>query len=117
MTELRIENWMLPGAELDTENPLPPLERGGDLHQVEVSDALPADMQANIGCGHVPSILPYTLQDGYSRQRQPMQFKVAVLENDILRAAFLLDYGGRMWSLLHKPTGRDLVRVNPIFQP
>ncbi len=117
MTELRIEHWTMPGAELGAENPLPSLERDVDLHQVEVSAALPADMRENISYGHVPNILPYTMQDGYTRQRKPMTFKVAVLENDILRAVFLLEYGGRLWSLLHKPTGRDLLRVNPVFQP
>ena len=44
-------------------------------------------------------------------------FRVAVLENDHLRATFLLELGGRLWSLLHKPTGRELLSVNPVFQP
>ena len=67
--------------------------------------------------GYVPDYLPYPIQDGYTRQRQPHDLKIAVLENEILRAAFLLDYGGRMWSLLHKPSGRELLYVNPMFQP
>ena len=31
--------------------------------------------------------------------RRPAEHKVAVLENDVLRATFLLDLGGRLWSL------------------
>ena len=47
----------------------------------------------------------------------PRGFRVAVLENEHLRATFLLELGGRLWSLLHKPTGRELLSVNPVFQP
>jgi len=42
---------------------------------------------------------------------------VAVLENEALRASFFLELGGRMWSLVHKPSGRELLEANPIFQP
>jgi len=34
-----------------------------------------------------------------------------------MRATFLLELGGRLWSLVHTPTGRELLHVNPIFQP
>ena len=57
------------------------------------------------------------MQDGYTRLRQPREFQVAVLENEILRATFLIEYGGRLWSLLHKPSGRELLDRNPVFQP
>jgi hypothetical protein len=28
----------------------------------------------------------------------------------------LLEFGGRLWSLVHKPSGRELLEVNPVFQ-
>jgi hypothetical protein len=74
-------------------------------------------MRHNIGYGRVRAVLPYLVQDGYGRDRRPAGHKVAVLENDVLRATFLLDLGGRLWSLLHKPTGRELLHRNPVFQP
>ena len=74
-------------------------------------------MRHNIGYGRVGSVLPYLVQDGYGRDRRPAEHKVAVLENDVLRATFLLDLGGRLWSLVHKPTGRELLYRNPVFQP
>ena len=74
-------------------------------------------MRRNIGYGRVRSVLPYLVQDGYGRDRRPAEHKVAVLENDVLRATFLLDLGGRLWSLVHKPTGRELLHRNPVFQP
>ena len=67
--------------------------------------------------GHLPNILPYAMQDGYNRERKPRDFRVAVLENNILSATFLLELGGRLWSLYHKPTQRELLYVNPVFQP
>ena len=78
---------------------------------------LPAEMRDSLRWGHPHTILPYTAQDGYNRRRRPRGFRVAVLENEILRATFLLELGGRLWSLLHKPSGRELLSVNPVFQP
>ncbi len=117
MSELRIETLQMPAADLGSENPLPPLRSGGDVHMVHETPGIPDDMQHNIRYGRVPNILPYTMQDGYNRQRQIKDFRVAVLENDILRATFLLEYGGRLWSLFHKPSQRELLAVNPVFQP
>jgi hypothetical protein len=104
MSELRIERWTMPAATLGPENPLPPLGLRRET---------PAGEEPY---GHLPNTLPYTTQDGYTRDLQPREFRVAVLENDVLRAAFLLEFGGRLWSLLHKPSGRELLEVNPVFQ-
>jgi len=117
MSELRLDTWQMPAASLGLENPLPPLASGRDLHAIKASPDIPPDMMRNMGYGHLPSILPYSMQDGYSRQREERGFKTAVLENNILRATFLLELGGRLWSLFHKPTNRELLSVNPVFQP
>ncbi len=111
MSELRIENWRLPAAPLGSENPLPPFNPPS--HQPVLSGKPESDPEA----GYLPDYLPYPVQDGYTRQRQPTDLKVAVLENDVLRATFLLEYGGRLWSLVHKPSGRELLFTNPMFQP
>jgi tetratricopeptide (TPR) repeat protein len=117
MSELRLDQWIMPGADLGPENPLPPLPPQRELHIAEPNDAIPADMQRNMAYGHLPNMLPYTMQDGFTRERQPKAFRTAVLENNILRATFLLEFGGRLWSLVHKPSGQELLSVNPIFQP
>ncbi|MFD9065983.1 DUF5107 domain-containing protein [Kitasatospora purpeofusca] len=117
MSELRLTTLTLPTAPVGPVNPLPPLFTGADLH--EVADASQADdeMRHNIGYGRVPSVMPYLMQDGYTRERAPAEHPVAVLENATLRATFLLGAGGRLWSLVHKPTGRELLFRNPVFQP
>jgi tetratricopeptide (TPR) repeat protein len=61
--------------------------------------------------------MPHGEQNGYDRVREPRAFRVAVMENDRLRATFLLELGGRLWSLIDKRTGRELLYVNPVFQP
>ncbi|MEV6008393.1 DUF5107 domain-containing protein [Streptomyces sp. NPDC051976] len=117
MSELRLTTLTLPTAAVGPVNPLPPLFSGADLHTVE--DAGPADdeMRRNIDYGRVGSVLPYLTQDGFTRERTDTDHPVAVLENDTLRATFLLGAGGRLWSLVHRPTGRELLFRNPVFQP
>ncbi|MBN1287079.1 MAG: DUF5107 domain-containing protein [Anaerolineae bacterium] len=116
MSELRIETWSMPAADLGPENPLPPLRPYRELHTVEGAPGIPGEMLRNMAYGHVPNILPYAMQDGYTRDLRPRDFRVAVLENAALRATFLLECGGRLWSLVHKPSGRELLSVNPVLQ-
>ncbi|HET6246846.1 MAG TPA: DUF5107 domain-containing protein [Tepidisphaeraceae bacterium] len=116
MTELRLETLEMPAAALGLENPLPPLHAYRTVSITETSEAA-VETPAYSDRGNEAGILPYRLQDNYDRHRSLRRFKTAVLENDILRATFLLDFGGRLWSLYHKPTGRELLHVNPVFQP
>lgn len=106
MSELRFEQLTILAADLGPENPLPQLVAGADLHTNDEKSF-----------GKLNDMLPYTVQDGYNRQKNPRAFRTAVLENDILKATFLLEAGGRLWSLYHKPSGRDLLHVNAVFQP
>ena len=43
--------------------------------------------------------------------------RVAVLENEFLRATVALDLGGRLLSLYDRRAGRELLYVNPVVQP
>jgi tetratricopeptide (TPR) repeat protein len=118
MSELKIKTWSMPAADLGPENPFPPLLSNQELHIAQsVDPVVPGEIRQNMTYGHLPSILPYAMQDGYNRERKPRDFRAAVLENDILSATFLLDLGGRLWSLYHKPSQRELLSVNPVFQP
>jgi tetratricopeptide (TPR) repeat protein len=118
LSTLRFQTLNMPAADLGPENPLPPLINDQELHVAQsVDPAVPAEMRRNMAYGHLSNLLPYSMQDGYNRERKPRDFKVAVLENEILRATFLLELGGRLWSLVHKPSRRELLSVNPVFQP
>ena len=118
MSDLRIETLAMPAAEVGPENPFPALAGPVDLHaSLGASPDIPAEDRKYVGYGMPPGCLPYRLQDGYRRDLRPGQLRVAVLENDLLRATFLLEFGGRLYSLLHKPSGRELLEANPVFQP
>ena len=117
MSEMRVEELTIPAANLGPENPLPPI-MVADLPAAPAIDASvqPEDLDF-MGWGRPPGLLPYRLQDGYDRNRRPRVFNVVVLENEHLRATFFPELGGRLWSLVHKSTGRELFSRNPVFQP
>ncbi len=114
MSELRLETIEISAARLGPSNPLPALHA---YHTASIDASAEDAKLDHPDRGNEASILPYTLQDDYDRLLQPRKFTVAVLENDILRATFLLELGGRLWSLFHKPARRELLHVNPVFQP
>lgn len=104
MSELTFCSWSLPIADLGAPSPLPPLRRRPrPVVGVSWGD-LPSDTADRFSYGHVTCMLPYSMQEAYSRNHRPQLQHAAVLENRMLRAVFLFDYGGRLWSLFHKPT-------------
>lgn len=44
-------------------------------------------------------------------------FKAIILENEHLKATFIPELGGRLWSLWDKDSARELLYCNPVFQP
>ena len=117
MTSLTMATLRIPAAGLWPENPLPPLLRHADVHEERPILVDDDELRAGIAYGHLPTLLPYLVQDGYDRVREERDVEVAVLENDVLRATFLPGLGGRLWSLVHLPSGRELLHRNPILQP
>lgn len=119
VTTIRRDVLTLPAAPLGPDNPLPPLRLPNEVHRIDVRDRadLPRDMARQAGYGPLHSLLPVPVRDGYSRRREPREFATIVIENDRLRATVLPALGGRIASLLHKPTGRELLYRNPVFQP
>ncbi|MFE0149131.1 DUF5107 domain-containing protein [Nonomuraea sp. NPDC059007] len=113
---LSISSVRLPVSPLGPENPLPPLHTLTDPRGGLETTAADAEMAAQLAYGHAGSLLPYTFQDGYGRERAERELKTAVLENGVLRAEFLLEYGGRLRSLIHQPTGRELLHRPPHLQ-
>jgi hypothetical protein len=117
MTRLHADELVLPAADLGDENPLAPLHRVRELHEVENLAELPPDMRERVAYGRLATTLPCLTQDGYGRDRTPRALPVLVLENEHLRATVLPGFGGRLYSLLHKGSGRELLYRNPVWQP
>ncbi|MEU6144927.1 DUF5107 domain-containing protein [Streptomyces sp. NPDC047081] len=119
VTTIRREVLTLPAAELGPDNPLPPLRLLHEVHRIDERDReeLPREMARQVGYEPLRSLLPVRVRDGYGRTREPREIDTLVIENDRLKATVLPGLGGRVASLLHKPTGRELLYRNPVFQP
>ncbi|NED27457.1 DUF5107 domain-containing protein, partial [Streptomyces anulatus] len=110
----------LPAAPLGPENPLPPLRTPAPPPSVldpRERAGLPRDMARQLGHRPLRTVLPTRLLDGYGRERTPTDIDAVVIENARLRVTVLPGLGGRIHSLHHKPTGRELLHRNPVLQP
>ncbi|MFC8077241.1 DUF5107 domain-containing protein [Streptomyces sp. NPDC057307] len=118
-TSVRRAVLTLPAAPLGPENPLPALRPLDETHSIDerAKRDLPRDMARQIGYEPLRTLLPVRILDGYGRDREPTGIDTIVIENDRLRATVLPGLGGRVHSLHHKPTGRELLYRNPVFQP
>jgi tetratricopeptide (TPR) repeat protein len=117
MTTLTVTVKTVHGAAVGADNPLPPLRTEKDVHDIQTGPGVPAEMQEQMRYGRRRNPLPYTMQDGYTREKGPFTLKALILENEFLKAVVLPEYGGRLWSLYDKERRRDLIYENPVFQP
>ena len=107
----------LEGAPLEGENPLPMFASRNPHREVVEDGSFTPELKAGFGDDTGERYLPYRMQDRYTRRRKPMALKTIVLENELLQAVFLPDYGGRLYALKDRRTGRDILYRNPAFQP
>ncbi len=111
-------DYNMPAAELGEQNPMPDIgTKKGLAVTFETTGRVKEDEKTNFGKGFLRTTLPYMQQDGYGRERTMRAFKAAVLENAYLKAMFLPELGGRLWSLYDKKAKRELLYVNSVFQP
>ena len=112
--KIKNEIFEIRGAPLEGLNPLPKFRRRKpDMHKT--SDRFPAYLKEDLGT--YTKVLPYLMQDRYSRRRDLLKLKSFVLENEYLRVRFLPEYGGRLYSLFDKVHGEELLFANPVIQP
>ena len=107
---------ILPSAKFNGESTLPSLYEMSNV-QALTKSALDEDDGLFVGYGVLPSIFPYRMQDLYDRSEEPTAYLGVILENRYLKALFLPELGGRLWSLYDKVTGRELLYENPIVRP
>lgn len=117
MTELRIEPYKIPAADLGPENPLPVFRAKKDDVEVAIHDSVPEEDRQYLGWQTGYRVLPYRMQDGYNREKRMRAFRAVVMENEFLRVTVLPEIDGRIASIIHKPTNRELLDRNPVFQP
>ena len=110
--------YVIPSAHIGADNTLPDIHNNKYIRtNVKVSESVGKKDGKYIGYGMISTLLPYTVQDDYDRNREERAFKCAVLENEYLKAVFVTELGGRLWSLYDKKGGRELLYKNDVFQP
>ncbi len=115
---VKFETLTFPAASLGESNPLPDMKNVSYIHAgYRMTDKIRPEETTYLGKGMIPTMLPYMLQDDYDRERKDRAFQAAVVENDHIRAVFLPELGGRLWSLYDKDKKKELLYVNSVFQP
>ena len=118
MTELRFSEYVMPAASLGEDSALADIHVNSYIRApIAVGEHVSAEDGKYIGKGMISTLLPYRISDGYDRNRTDRAFFAAVLENECMRAVFLPELGGRLWSLTDKRSGRELLYKNDVLQP
>ena len=116
--KLTYENYQIMSCDLGEESCLADIHVNSYIRaSITVSDTIPKEDAKHIGKGMIPTLLPYRICDGYDRSRAVRNFKGAILENEYIKAVFLPELGGRLWSLFDKVENRELLYKNDVFQP
>ena len=115
---VKLTTYKIPAAKMGGMTPLPDIMNNMYIHAgFEITDKITPEEQTHLGKGMISTMLPYQMQDEYDRNLTDTEMPVAVVENDYLKATFLPQYGGRLWSLYDKEMGRELLYENHVFQP
>jgi len=115
---IELQRMIIPGPEGVYENPLPRF-RDAEKNRVVKSNGslLPHEDNETLGRDCGTRVLPYRMQDVYTRARDEIERDVIVMENEYIKAVFLPWLGGKLYSLTDKKLGRPILFTNPVFQP
>ena len=113
---LKITNITLPSAEFNGVASLPSIYSLDNVQHKTVSE-LDEYEGLFIKYGFTKYCFPYMMQDRYDRGTSLKTYKAIELENEYLKAVFLPEFGGRIWSLFDKEKGVDLLYKNSMVRP
>lgn len=113
--ELRFEAKKMRAAELGAQSCVPDL-LGELVLQNQLEFRLSEDDEIFEGYGRKKTAYPYRHYNGYTRELKETEISTAVLENKYLKAVFLPGYGGKLWELWDKETGRNLLYTNDVLR-
>ncbi|MBF9017731.1 MULTISPECIES: DUF5107 domain-containing protein [unclassified Oceanispirochaeta] len=112
-----VEKLKISGVLPEIENPLPRFKAVNREHPVQHDESFKEEDRELFGYETGYRVLPYLMQDSYSRKRKELQMDTVILENENLKAQFLPSMGGRLLSLYDKILEKELLFKNPVFQP
>lgn len=113
---LTFQNELFSVSDLGPENSVPDLIPGENI-QNKTNFFLDEDDEIYEGYGKRETAFPYRQYTCYTRTRKEKELPTAILENRFLKATFLPTYGGRLWSLIDKTTGENLLYTNDVIRP
>lgn len=102
-------------GELGEEATVPDLI-GGLILQNDLEFHLGEDDEIYEGYGRVANSYPYRQFSCYSRTLKEESVKTIVLENTYIKAVFLPELGGRLWSLWDKKQNKNLLYTNDVIR-
>lgn len=114
--KIYVSTLQIEGSLLKGENPLPIFRDRQKDKDIYSDGTMTEESMENIGYEIGLRMLPYKLQDRYDRNKTNIKLNTVVIENDKIKAVFLCEYGGRLYSLEDKETGKDILFKNPVFQ-
>ncbi|GGE94657.1 DUF5107 domain-containing protein [Mycetocola zhadangensis] len=117
MTALRRGTLTLPTSVWGPSNPLPNIFGTGDIHAASgfedaATEGPTGEIAEDARASRGQTAPPYLDQDNYSAHEEPREHATIVLENEHLTATFLPGFGGRLWSLVDRDSGRELLHQN-----
>lgn len=111
MSDLRLSTLRLPVADLGKCECVPAILSLLNIQQASKSD-LDDDDGVFVGYGYIKNNFPYFSRSLYNREFTERELHTVILENQYLRAEFLPEFGGRLWSLYDKIAKKDLLLTN-----
>lgn len=78
---------------------------------------LPEYLNENVMMGMRHPVLPYLVQDQYDSNRTMTKVPMVTLENAKTKVYAAPEWGGKLWSVVDKATGKDFFFNNPWHQP
>lgn len=113
--ELRFEKKRMRVSDLGGESCLPDL-LGEAIIQNELEFELNEEDEIYEGFGRRRNVFPYRQHNLYTRELHECEVQTAVPENDYIKAVFLPEFGGRLWELWDKSTGKNLLYTNDVIR-
>lgn len=111
MASLRFQNIWIECGEMGKESVVPDIVPHQNIQNRQQYELDEFD-EIYEGYGQLPGAYPYRQQDSYSRNSKMKEVKAAILENELMYAVFLPEFGGRLWKLFDKKNQRDVVYSN-----
>ena len=117
MSTLKVEKLNIMSADLGMESTLPPISETLSLNTISNEFRLDEDDGLFINYGVMECAHPYKYQNMYNRELKPADYTAVILENEYLKATFMPDFGGKLWSLFDKKEKRELLFKNSVVRP